>query len=71
MTETEIRQSTPGHMVHYFMTRVLDYYSDETIRLKLTLSNGSTHSVQNVQVTDQNLQDIAEQWIIKIKDALV
>jgi predicted cupin superfamily sugar epimerase len=53
------------------MSQVMHYYSGETIRLKLTLPNGSTHSVQNVQVTDKKLQDIAEQWIIKIKDALV
>jgi predicted cupin superfamily sugar epimerase len=70
-TDMEIRHSTPGHRVHYFMNRVMHYYSGETIRLKLTLFDGSTHSIQNVQVTDCNLQGIAEQWIIKIKDALV
>jgi hypothetical protein len=68
-TDMEIRHSTPGHRVHHFMGRVLYYCRGETIRLKLTLFDGSTHSIQNVQVTDYSLQSIAEQWILKIKDA--
>jgi predicted cupin superfamily sugar epimerase len=71
MTEMEVRYRISGHRVHHFMIQVMHYYSDEAIRLKLTLPNGSTHAVQNVQVADKKLQDIAEQWIVKIKDALV
>jgi predicted cupin superfamily sugar epimerase len=70
-TELEIRHSTPGHRVHYFMNRVMHYYSGETIRLKLTLPDGSTHIVYSLQATDHNLQSIAEQWIKQIQDALV
>jgi hypothetical protein len=70
-TDMEIRHSTPGHRVHYFMNRVMHYYRGETIRLKLTLFDGSTHSIQNVRTADHSLQSIAEQWILKIKDALV
>jgi hypothetical protein len=70
-TDMEIRHSTPGHRVHYFMNRVMHYYSGETIRLKLTLPDGSTHIVYSLQATDKNLQSIGKQWLIQIQDALV
>jgi hypothetical protein len=52
------------------MQQVLHHYRDETILLKMIMFDGSTHSSQNVQATDKNLQGIADQWVKHIEGAL-
>jgi hypothetical protein len=69
-THIGLRRSTPGYRVHYFMRQVLHHYRDETILLKMIMFDGSTHSSQNVQATDKNLQGIADQWVEQIEGAL-
>jgi hypothetical protein len=68
--DIELRRSTPRYRVHYFMQQVLHHYRDETILLKMIMFDGSTHSSQNVQATDKNLQGIADQWVKHIEGAL-
>jgi hypothetical protein len=67
---TELRLSTPEGGVQYFMRQVMRHYRGETIRLELTLFDGSTHAHYNFNASDQALQGIAAQWVKQIKDAL-
>jgi hypothetical protein len=71
VTMTELCLSTPEGGVQYFMRQVMHHYRGETIRLKLTLFDGSIHAHYNFRATDQALQGIAAQWVKQIKDALL
>jgi hypothetical protein len=70
-TELEIRRSTAPYHMYHFMKHILHHYSGENILLKMTMFDGSTHTIQNVYVKGDLLHTIAEQWIIQIKGALV
>ena len=70
VTMTELLHGAPEDGVHYFMRQVMHHYRGETIRLKLTLFDGSKHTHYNFRATDQNLQSIGKQWILQIQKAL-